>query len=186
MAEPLLSVLLYLFTIAESTTTSTFSSQLHRLKALRGSVYRDTLTNILVRGCNDNRELMFQTDDEGPLAVFENEFSYYPLPASIAIADYLSTIHVSFVMARQPIKDEIFVIVYIYMKRLMNRSGLKATYWNIHRMLGLATWMACKVHYDAHYNLLKFAWDPFGIDPKGTISKRFIFHNQQITRNNIC
>ena len=167
MAESFLPLLFHLLTIAESTTTTTYSSQLHRLKALRGSVYRDTLTELLVRGCNENRELMFQTDDEGPLASFENEFSYYPLPASIAISDYLSSIHVSFLMARQPIEDGIFVIVWIYMNRLLDRSGLKVTYWNVHRMLGLATWMACKVHYDAPYNLLKLAWDPFGIDPEG-------------------
>ena len=70
-------------------------------------------------------------------------------------------------MGGKPIEDGIFVIVSIYINRLMDRSGLDITYWNVHRILGLVTWIACKVHYDTTYNILKFAWDPFDIDPEG-------------------
>ena len=86
----------------------------------------------------------------------------------MTIRQYLSDIH-HFLrlngLAGRPIDDELFVIVAIYMDRLVRRSGVLVTYWNVHRIVAMSTWIACKMQYDGRYNLNRA--EAFGMGTDG-------------------
>ena len=135
------------FLISTVTTVSATGTQRwHPLS----TPYRHALAEMLTHTCNANRyrpEVQVR-DPFDPLSGFETLFSYYPRPWPVPIRQYLSDIHYHLRLsgfAGRPIDDGVFVIVAIYMNRLVQRSGLSITYWNVHRILGMSTWIACKM-----------------------------------------
>ena len=147
----------------------------HRWQPIQSSFYRKALAKVLINECNTNRCLIYQIKDpDAPFARFEDTCSCLEL-SPITIQEYLSAMYHNLHFSDgQPINDEIFVIVMLYMGRVMDRTKIKATYWNVHRLLAISTWMACKMHYDIPYDINVSAVRSFGLDAGGMNSIQFL------------
>ena len=135
---------------------------------LGNNAHRRALSKIIVSECNTNRHLMYQIHNtSNPFARFEDDFSVSAYPPTVSIQHYLSQIYHKLHFGKKQISDGIFVIVGIYMNRVMQRSRVKITYWNVHRILSMSTWMACKMHYDVEFNLFSSVPFAFALDVQG-------------------
>ena len=150
---------------------STNASQLPlRWHPIHSSQYRKALISGLVNECNTNRYLMTQIQDgANQFAKFDQIFSRSWYPDGISISQYLRAIYYNLQLDGIPNNDGIFVVVAVYMNRLMARSSMKVTYWNVHRILSMSLWMACKMYYDVEFNIIISASDTFGLEIEGII-----------------
>ena len=144
------------------------SDSSHRWQPRRSNIYRKALAKILIHECNANRCLMCQIkNDAHPFMVYEDTFSCLGDPPAVTIQDYISEIYYHLHFDGNLIDDGIFVIAILYMGRLMERTRVKVTYWNVHRILSMSTWMACKMQYDVSFYINRSAPEAFGTDAEG-------------------
>ena len=163
MQDSLMLFLVYLLTLAINA-----SSVSHRLQPIRSNQYRKAITKVLVNECNSNRLLMLQIDDDSnEFANFETTFSCRRYPDPVSIQDYINRMYNTLHFAGMPNNDGIFVLVTLYIDRLMKRSSMKVTYWNVHRILSMSMWMACKMQYDLLLNIKIIAPNSFGLEDEG-------------------
>ena len=155
MKDSFITVISCLITLAVSTS------------AMRNNPYRKALTRILVNECNTNRLLIYQIDDDtNEFAEFEKTFSCSGYPDAVSIHEYLGTIYQNLQLDGIPNNDGIFVLVTLYINRLMERTSMKVTYWNVHRVLCMSLWMACKMQYDVPFNI-HVSSQSIGLDVEG-------------------
>ena len=170
MTNSFCTLVAYLMLLVVNTSTVS-----HRWKPFQTSVYRKALSKILTHECNANRCLMCQIkDDAHPFMMFEDTFSCLDNPPVVTIQEYLREIYYNLHFdGIDLINDEIFVVVILYMGRLMERTRIKVTYWNVHRILCMSIWMACKMHYDVPF-WNNISAPAFGLDIEGMNSIPFL------------
>lgn len=176
MADLALTYVLHLLLLVVNASNAVNATASSRWRLIRSSIYRKALVKVLVHECNANRCLMCQIKDSAaPFARFEETFSCLDTPPDVSIQEYLSAMYYNLHFGPdQPIDDAIFVIVMIYMGRLMDRTNVKVTYWNVHRLLSMSTWIAIKLQYDVVFKMNAAAGQCFGLDFEGIHSIYFL------------